>query len=157
MPNMGGVSSEKMGRDSGDEIRQRRVLMARERKSNDEPADEEPVAPNPNNLGVLRERLGFTQEKFAARLGMSMGGYVKKEYGTRKLSDAFIRRVCETFGVSPDDVMTQVSADPQSQIAPIDPEKLASFVAQAKDRLAGLSEIEARNLVLALISAARMP
>lgn len=100
----------------------------------------------------------MTQEAAAARLGLSVGGYIKKEKGERKLSDEFIRKACETFGVSPDDILGQISLAENVEgaaLPPIDPELLASFVAQAKDRIASLSEIEARNLVLALISAAR--
>lgn len=102
----------------------------------------------------------MTQEQAAAALGISTGGYIKKEQGKRKLNEDFIRKACEVFGVRPEAIIEEISsiqALGQGALRPIDPEKLASFVAQAKDRIASLSEIEARNLVLALISASRMP
>lgn len=113
-----------------------------------------------NGLKRARERRGMTQEQAAAALGLSPGGYIKKEQGSRKLNDDFIRKACEVFGVRPEAIMEEISsiqAMGQEALRPIDPDKLSSFVAQAKDRIASLSEIEAKNLVLALISASRMP
>lgn len=113
-----------------------------------------------NGLKGARERARMTQEQAAASLGLSKGGYIKKEQGSRKLSDDFIRKACAVFGVAPEEILSEINLGPmpgQAELTPIDPEKLASFVAQAKDRLSSLSEIEAKNLVLALISASRRP
>ena len=113
-----------------------------------------------NGLKSARERAGMTQEQAASALGLSPGGYIKKEQGSRKLNEDFIRRACEVFGVRPEDILSEINLSQragQPDLTPIDPEKLASFVAQAKDRIASMSELEARNLVLALISAARTP
>jgi len=112
-----------------------------------------------NGLKSARLKRGMTQVEAAAALGLSDGGYIKKEQGSRKLSNEFIRKACDVFGVSPEEIISEISLSQSGQgdPRPIDPEKLSSFVAQAKDRLASLSEIEAKNLVLALISASRMP
>jgi len=113
-----------------------------------------------NGLKSARLKRGMTQVEAAAALGLSDGGYIKKEQGRRKLSDEFIRKACAVFGVRPDEIISEVNliqASDQGGLLPIDPEKLSSFVAQAKDRIASLSEIEAKNLVLALISACRTP
>lgn len=113
-----------------------------------------------NGLKSARLKRGLTQEQAAEAIGISVGGYIKKEQGTRGMNDEFIRKACEVFGVKPEEVLSEINV-PQAQLlgpqGEIDPEKLASFVAQAKDRLSSLSELEARNLVLALISAARRP
>lgn len=113
-----------------------------------------------NGLKTARIRRGLTQEQAALALGLSPGGYIKKEQGSRKLNEEFIRKACEVFGVRPEEIINEINLDRlpgQAELLPIDPEKLSSFVAQAKDRIASLSEIEAKNLVLALISASRMP
>jgi transcriptional regulator with XRE-family HTH domain len=113
-----------------------------------------------NGLKGSRVRAHMTQEQAAAALGMSKGGYIKKEQGSRKLSDEFIRKACSVFGVAPEEILSEINLNQlpgQPELMPIDPDKLSSFVAQAKDRIASLSEIEAKNLVLALISASRMP
>jgi transcriptional regulator with XRE-family HTH domain len=112
-----------------------------------------------NGLKAARLRAGLTQEKAAEALGLTKGGYIKKEQGSRGMGDDFIRKACAVFGVKPQEILVEIdvpAANPWGQ-GQIDPEKLASFVAQAKDRLASLTEIEAKNLVLALISAARTP
>lgn len=113
-----------------------------------------------NGLRGAREKRRLTQQQAADALGLTKSGYVKKEHGERGLDADFIRRACEVFGVNPDEIILELSSLPDQISAPlgeIDPEKLSSFVAQAKDRLASLTEIEAKNLVLALISAARTP
>jgi len=109
-------------------------------------------------LKNARERAGLTQEEAAARLGYSHEGYAKKERGTRKLSDVFIKKACAAFGVNADEILGELIGEGAGgALPPIDQDLLASFVAQARDRLASLSEIEAKNLVLSLISAARKP
>jgi transcriptional regulator with XRE-family HTH domain len=113
-----------------------------------------------NGLKAARLRAGLTQEKAAEALGLTKGGYIKKEQGSRGMGDDFIRKACEVFRVKPEEILVEMnilSANPWGPQGQIDPEKLASFVAQAKDRLASLTELEAKNLVLALISASRTP
>lgn len=113
-----------------------------------------------NGLKSARERAKMTQDQAAAALGLSIGGYIKKEQGKRKLSQEDIRKACAVFGVRPEEILLEINS-PQAQLlephGEIDSEKLSSFVAQAKDRLSALSELEAKNLVLALISASRRP
>lgn len=113
-----------------------------------------------NGLKGIRERRGWTQERAAREMGMPASTYIKKEQGVRGLSGEFIKRACEVFGVEPKDILSELSSvggPVEAFLLEIDEEKLASFVAQAKDRIASMTEVEARNLVLALISAARKP
>jgi transcriptional regulator with XRE-family HTH domain len=113
-----------------------------------------------NGLKGARIKSGMTQEQAAAALGLSTGGYIKKEQGSRKLNEEFIRKACAVFGVKPEEILLEINLPQAQSFGPqgeIDPEKLSSFVAQAKDRLSSLSELEAKNLVLALISASRKP
>jgi transcriptional regulator with XRE-family HTH domain len=113
-----------------------------------------------NGLKGARIKSGMTQEQAAAALGLSPGGYIKKEQGSRKLNEEFIRKACAVFGVKPEEIISEINLTQAHSFGPqgeIDQEKLASFVAQAKDRLSSLSELEAKNLVLALISASRRP
>jgi transcriptional regulator with XRE-family HTH domain len=118
--------------------------------------DEPESAPKkwPNGLKRARVKRGLTQPQAAEALVMSFGGYVKIEQGCRGMNEEFIRKACALFGVGPEEILLEVNAGPQGEI---DQEKLANFVAQAKDRLSSLSEVEAKNLVLALISASRRP
>jgi transcriptional regulator with XRE-family HTH domain len=113
-----------------------------------------------NGLKAARLRAGLTQEKAAEALGLTKGGYIKKEHGSRGMGDDFIRKACEVFGVKPEEILVEMNVPSANSWGPqgqVDPEKLASFVAQAKDRLTSLTELEAKNLVLALISASRTP
>lgn len=72
----------------------------------------------------------------------------------------FIRRAAEAFGCDPAEILREVSAAEDQEgvsLPPVDPERLASFVAEAKERLASLPLADAKDLILALISAARKP
>jgi hypothetical protein len=63
----------------------------------------------------------------------------------------FIRRVCDIFGVSAEEVIGgngEVTAD-------IDPVKLAELVVLSRERLGNLPEEEAGELIRVLISAPR--
>lgn len=53
-----------------------------------------------NNLKSLREGKGWTQPKAAAAFGLSLGGYTKMEYETRRLKDARIKQAMKIYGVS---------------------------------------------------------
>src|SRR6185503_9932591 len=80
-----------------------------------------------NGLKNARLKRGMTQVEAAAALGLSDGGYIKKEQGNRKLSDEFIRKACEVFGVRPDEIISEISlmhSSDQGSLLPIDPEKL---------------------------------
>lgn len=113
-----------------------------------------------NGLKSSRLKRGMTQEQAAEAIGISVGGYIKKEQGSRGMNEDFIRKACEVFGVKPEEILLEINVPQGQAFGPqgeIDQEKLASFVAQAKDRLSSLSELEAKNLVLALISASRRP
>ena len=63
----------------------------------------------------------------------------------------FIRRVCEIFGVSTEDVIGGIGEVTEA----IDPIKLTELVMLARERLGNLPEDEARELILVLISASR--
>jgi hypothetical protein len=63
----------------------------------------------------------------------------------------FVRRVCEIFGVSADDVIGGIGQVPED----IDPFKLTELVMLARERLGNLPENEAQELIRVLISASR--
>jgi hypothetical protein len=65
----------------------------------------------------------------------------------------FIRRVCEIFGVSAEDVIGGIGEVTEE----IDPIKLTELVMLSRERLANLAEDEARELIRVLISASRKP
>jgi hypothetical protein len=65
----------------------------------------------------------------------------------------FIRRVCEIFGVSGEDVIGGIGEVTED----IDPVKLTELVVLARERLGNLPVDEARDLIRALISASRKP
>ena len=65
----------------------------------------------------------------------------------------FIRRVCEIFGVSAEEVI----GGGGEAIQDIDPVKLTELVVLSRERLGNLLEDEARVLVRALILASRKP
>ena len=52
-----------------------------------------------NRLRNLRERERWTHEEAAQRLGVSRSGYVKLERGERKLTDRYIQKAAEVYGV----------------------------------------------------------
>jgi len=63
----------------------------------------------------------------------------------------FVKRVCEIFGMSADDVIGGIGEVPED----IDPFKLTELVMLARERLGDLPENEARELIRVLISASR--
>ena len=107
-------------------------------------------------LKFLRERAKMTHDDAAAAMGISRGGFIKLERGERKLSAVHIRRACVVFKATPSEVLgaESIVPDPSDQW-PIDTEKLARLITEARERLGDLPEDEARNLVAALISASR--
>lgn len=107
-----------------------------------------------NGLRSVRIKAGMTIEQAGNALGMSRSGYVKIERGVRRMSDDLIRRACEVFGVSAEEIISGLAGGISQEI---DPNKLADFVTQARERLGSLPALEAKNLILALISASRRP
>ena len=63
----------------------------------------------------------------------------------------FIRRVCEIFGVSAEEVIGGIGEVPED----IDPVKLTELLVLSRERLGNLPVDEARDLIRALISASR--
>lgn len=114
-----------------------------------------PVSGMANGLRTARTKAKMNLDEAARRLGLSKSGYTKKERSERRLSDDFIRRACELFGVSAEDIIGETGGIAFTQ--DIDPNKLAALVMLARERLGALPEIEAKNLILALISASRRP
>lgn len=53
-------------------------------------------------LKLLRKSLGLTQTEFAKKLGMTMQGIQKWEYGTVEIKTSSIMLICSTFNVNPD-------------------------------------------------------
>jgi transcriptional regulator with XRE-family HTH domain len=111
--------------------------------------------PMGNGLKTARVKAKMTMQQAADALGLSLSGYGKKERGSRGLKGDFIRRACEVFGVKPEAIMRETEGIAFSQ--DIDPGKLAQLVILARERLGSLPEAEAKQLILALISASRRP
>lgn len=111
--------------------------------------------PMDNGLKAARLRAKMTMQQAADSLGLTLSGYGKKERGSRGLKTDFIRRACEVFGVKPEAIIRETVGVSFSQ--DIDPSKLASLVVLARERLGSLPEPEAKQLILALISASRRP
>jgi transcriptional regulator with XRE-family HTH domain len=109
--------------------------------------------PMGNGLRTARTRAKMTLQQAADALGLSLSGYGKKERGARGLKGDFIRRACEVFGVEPEAIIRETKSLSFTQ--DIDPGKLAQLVILARERLASLPEAEAKQLILALISASR--
>jgi transcriptional regulator with XRE-family HTH domain len=111
--------------------------------------------PMGNGLRAARVRAKMTLQQAADALGLSLSGYGKKERGSRGLKGDFIRRACEVFGVTPEAIMRETAVVSFAQ--DIDPGKLATLIILARERLGSLPEAEAKQLLLALISASRRP
>jgi len=109
--------------------------------------------PMANGLRTLRIKARMSQEDAAKALGLSKSGYLKKERSERGLSDDFIRRACELFGVSAEEIIGEIDGMPFSQ--EIDPIKLEGLVALARERLGALPLEEAKEMIRSLISASR--
>lgn len=63
-----------------------------------------------NNLRLLRDGRGWTQDQAAAALRTTRNQYVKLEGGSRRLSDKWIRLASEAYGIDPGEVVTERSA-----------------------------------------------
>ena len=108
-----------------------------------------------NGLRAARIKARMNIEQAATALGISRSGYVKIERSERRLTAELIRRACELFGVSAEELIGEAGGVALNE--QIDPNKLASLITLARERLGSLPEIEAKNLILALISASRRP
>ncbi len=58
-----------------------------------------------NNLRALRDARGWSQEEAATALGTTRNQYVKLERGSRRLSDKWIDRAAEAYGVDTGDIV----------------------------------------------------
>jgi transcriptional regulator with XRE-family HTH domain len=63
-----------------------------------------------NGLRAARIRAGLSQTEAAAALGLSTGGYIKNEHGDRGLKGDFIRRACELYEVSAEEILRGTAA-----------------------------------------------
>ena len=108
-----------------------------------------------NGLRDTRIKAGMSLQDAASALGLSKSGYRKKERSERGLSHDFIRRACDLFGVSPEEISGEIGGIPFTQ--EIDPIKLEELVALARSRLGALPLEEAKELIRSLISASRTP
>src|SRR3978361_1369989 len=59
-----------------------------------------------NNLRGLRDGRSWSQDEAAAALGTTRNQYAKLEGGSRRLSDKWIRRAADAYGVDPGDIVT---------------------------------------------------
>ena len=108
-----------------------------------------------NGLRTARIKARMSLDEAAQALGVSKSGYTKKERNERRLTSDFIRRACEAFGVSAEEIIGEAGGVALNE--QIDPNKLALLITLARERLGALPETEAKNLILALISASRRP
>lgn len=108
-----------------------------------------------NGLRALRIKAGMTLAQAGAALGLSESGYKKKERGERELDTEFIRRACELFGVSADEIIGEAGG--AAFVQDIDPVRLTELIALSRERVGTLPLDEAKQLIQALISAARRP
>src|SRR5260370_22026392 len=59
-----------------------------------------------NNLRTLRDGRGWSQDQAAAALGTTRNQYAKLEGGSRRLSDKWIKRAAEAYGIDPGEIVT---------------------------------------------------
>ncbi len=60
-----------------------------------------------NNLRALRDGRGWSQDQAAAALDTTRNQYAKLEGGSRRLSDKWIKRAADAYGVDPGEVVTE--------------------------------------------------
>ena len=63
-----------------------------------------------NNLRALRDGRGWSQDQAASALGTTRNQYAKLEGGTRPLSDKWIKRAADAYGIDPGEVVTDKPA-----------------------------------------------
>ena len=59
-----------------------------------------------NNLRALRDQRGWSQDEAATALATTRNQYAKLEAGSRRLSDKWIKRASEAYGIDPGEVVT---------------------------------------------------
>ena len=59
-----------------------------------------------NNLRLMRERLGYTQQEIATYLHISQPAYIKYEYGTSEISMDKLERLGQLYNIREYDLMT---------------------------------------------------
>lgn len=62
--------------------------------------------PMQNNLKALRNKRGWSQDEAAERMGTTRNQYAKLEGGSRRLSDVWIARAAQAFGVDAGELVT---------------------------------------------------
>lgn len=74
-----------------------------------------------NGLAALRNSRGWTQDDVADKIGMSLGGYRKLEYGERSLKAAQIAMFAKLFGATETEVIHDDGEDdrPQPRRVPV--------------------------------------
>ncbi len=63
--------------------------------------------PMANNLRALRDGRGWSQDQAAAALDTTRNQYAKLEGGSRRLSDKWIKRAAEAYGIDPGEIVTE--------------------------------------------------
>lgn len=59
-----------------------------------------------NNLKILREERNWSQDEAAAAMGTTRNQYAKLEGGSRRLSDKWIDRAAEAYGIDAGEIVT---------------------------------------------------
>lgn len=59
----------------------------------------------PDNLKHWREDLQLSQEEVAEKMDVTVEEWQRMEQGEKEMSNAFLIRLCKTFGVSSDDIL----------------------------------------------------
>ena len=59
----------------------------------------------PDNLKRWREDSRLSQEEVAEKLGITVEEWQSMELGEKEMSNTFFIRLCQTFGVSSDDIL----------------------------------------------------
>jgi transcriptional regulator with XRE-family HTH domain len=105
-------------------------------------------------LIAARNKSGMSQQQAADALGVHISTYRKKESGERAMNEDFIKKACELFSVTPDQLVAEISAS-LSEAGEIDFEKLTTNLIRARQQLGAIPEEAAREVIVALISASR--
>lgn len=59
----------------------------------------------PDNLKHWREDSQLSQEEVAEKMGVTVEEWQRMEQGEKEMSNAFLIRLCKTFGVSSDEIL----------------------------------------------------
>lgn len=122
------------------------------------PEQHDPTRDLGRRLKAARARKRMTQQEAANALGETKSNYSKREQGKRGMSADFINKACEIFGVTPDEILSELREDSDhasGQLIEIDQDALAKLIVPLKEHIAALTPEKARELLLALFQAAR--